>query len=157
MEDYLFQENAVKSVAGVWHSLSICAVCPMGHNSNSSQAQFDGGENVLVMLSCQRLQRGGQLGPYPQAWILVDLRTMLWTSPLLMTMRTCFPLTLKYQTLSFFGGVTSSLLMDMGGWLSVLMLGALVTGGGCGLGRGHGRDFSGGVAHPLLFLICCLC
>ena len=35
----------MKSVAGVCHSLSICAVRPMGHNSDSSQARFDGGEH----------------------------------------------------------------------------------------------------------------
>ena len=42
LEDYLSRENAVKSVADVWHSSSICAVFPTGHNSDSSQARFGG-------------------------------------------------------------------------------------------------------------------
>ena len=29
---------------GLWHSSSVCAVCPMGYNSDSSQAWFDVGE-----------------------------------------------------------------------------------------------------------------
>ena len=103
LEDYLSQKNAVKSVAGVCHSLSICIVCPTGHNSDSSQVRFDDGEHFLVMLSCRRLRMGRLPGPCPRAWILVDLRIMLWTSPLLMTTRTCFPLTLKCPTLSCWG------------------------------------------------------
>ena len=47
LEDHPLQETADQSVAGLWHLSSVCAVGPTGHNSDSSQARFDGGEYFL--------------------------------------------------------------------------------------------------------------
>ena len=44
LEVHLLHGNSGKSVAGLWHSSSVCAVYRIGHNSNTSQAGFDGGE-----------------------------------------------------------------------------------------------------------------
>ena len=44
LSDYLHAENAAgPSEAGMRHSSSVGDVCPTGHNSDSSQVQFDGG------------------------------------------------------------------------------------------------------------------
>ena len=47
LDDYLLGRDAGRSVTGMWHSSSVCVVRPTGHNSDSSQAQFDGGEYLF--------------------------------------------------------------------------------------------------------------
>ena len=47
METYLSRENSDQSVAGLWHSSSVCTVCLTGQNSDTSQARFDGEEHYF--------------------------------------------------------------------------------------------------------------
>ena len=47
MFKYLPEENAGRSVASLWYSSSVGAVCPTGHNSDTSQAWFNGGEHYF--------------------------------------------------------------------------------------------------------------
>ena len=47
LDTYLSEENGGKSVAGLWHSSSVCTVLPTGHNSDTSQARLNGGEHCF--------------------------------------------------------------------------------------------------------------
>ena len=47
LETHLSQEISGQSVAGLWHSYSVCTVRHTGHNFDSSQARFDGGEKCF--------------------------------------------------------------------------------------------------------------
>ena len=50
----------------MWHSSSVCAVCPAGHNFDSSQARFDGGEYLfgyVESLSLSAVRIAGALSP----------------------------------------------------------------------------------------------
>ena len=75
----LHEENdAGSSVAGLWHSSSVGAVCPTGHNSDSSQARFDGGAHyfgdveLVEPLEGVGPWRGVGLQPWRQAYLPVE-------------------------------------------------------------------------------------
>ena len=47
LDEYHSQKNTGKSVTSLWHASSVGAVCPTGHNSDTSQARFGGGEHYF--------------------------------------------------------------------------------------------------------------
>ena len=63
--EYLPKENAGSSIAGLWRSSSVGAVCPTGHNSNSSQARFDGGEHYFGDVEFPAAPEGREAGSCP--------------------------------------------------------------------------------------------
>ena len=63
--EYLPEENAGSSVASLWHPSSACAVCPTGHNSNSSQVRFDCGGHYFGDIELpEPLERGRTVALY---------------------------------------------------------------------------------------------
>ena len=47
LDEYLTEGSMGRYVAGLWHSSSVCVICPTRHSSDSSQMRFDGGDYLF--------------------------------------------------------------------------------------------------------------